>query len=77
MSLIDELRAASTGTGGGCSVCAWIDERPDAEEWDAVMATHKSDIGHATIGRKMRSLGYLKRSDKPIERHRSERHRDA
>ena len=75
MSLLDELRSETTGTSGGCSVCHFITQQPNPDEWDAAFAVDKSDIPHSVIGRKMRSLGFPKRSDKPVETHRRERHR--
>lgn len=77
MTLIDELRAASNGGGGGCSVCSWIDTQPNPNEWDAVMATDKSDIAHSVITRKMQSLGFSRKSYTPVAHHRRDRHRVA
>ena len=74
-SLLDQLRSESLRKGT-CSVCEWIEAQPNADEWDAAMATPWQDINSSAIHRRMVSMGY-QRGSKSVGDHRSKGHRGA
>lgn len=74
-SLLDQLRSASVRKGT-CSVCEWIEGQPNADEWDAAMATPWQDINTSAIHRKMTSLGFT-RGPNMVSVHRTKGHRGA
>lgn len=72
-ALMAEIRADSQRKGS-CSVCEWIEDRDDADEWDAVMALPWQDANSKAIWRAMAKRGYG-RGDKPVDEHRRKGHR--
>lgn len=72
IGLLDELLADSRPTDRGCKVCAWLEDRHDAAEWDSAFQNDAVTI--SAIVRKMRSLGYAFQ-DKTAHIHRTKKHR--
>lgn len=71
MTLRDEIVADSPYRNTECSVCAWLRNRPDIDEWADVMFDHT--LTHTAIARAMQARGYA-HSDKPVETHRNRGH---
>jgi hypothetical protein len=71
MTLREEIAADNKKKGQGCTVCAWLAGREDADEWREVYAD--DELNHHAVWRAMKRRGYPN-STKPIESHRKERH---
>lgn len=71
MSLRDEIAADSPFRTNECSVCAFLRDRDDIDEWAEVMAD--PTLTHTAIYRAMKARGFA-RSDKPVENHRNNGH---
>lgn len=67
--------AAATRPTGTCSVCDWLDGRPDVEVWDRMMAAPFKKFGHMALYNAMKRRGFTLVSAKPVENHRKHGHR--
>jgi hypothetical protein len=60
MSIFEELEADQKQHAGGvaCSLCLWLADRPDRDEWDKALAEPTSRYSTASITRLARKNGY-------------------